>query len=70
MSGAALNLVLAVVLVPRFGAMGMASAVIVAECFVAGWLVILALRFGRELWANAIRGLLRWDLTSLPVPPQ
>ncbi len=70
LSGLALNLTLAVLLVPRFGAMGMASAVIVAEFFVAAWLVILAFRFGRDLWANALRGLLRWDVASVPIPPR
>jgi polysaccharide transporter, PST family len=58
-SGAALNVGLAIVLVPRFGALGMAGAVIAAECLVAGGLLVLAWRHGRELWGDALRGLLR-----------
>ena len=45
-----LNLVLAFVLVPRFGGMGMASSVVIAEALVACGLVVLFLRKGGSLW--------------------
>ena len=46
----ALNLVLAFLLVPRFGGMGMASSVVTAEALVAFGLVVLFLRKGGSLW--------------------
>ena len=46
----ALNLVLAFLLVPRFGGMGMASSVVTAEALVAGGLVVLFLRRGGSFW--------------------
>ncbi len=49
-AGAVLNVVLAVGLAPRFGAMGMASAVVGAELFVTTGLVILAAVKGRDVW--------------------
>jgi PST family polysaccharide transporter len=46
----ALNLVLAFLLVPQFGGMGMASSVVAAEALVAFGLVALFLRKGGALW--------------------
>ena len=46
----ALNLVLAFLLVPQFGGMGMASSVVTAEALVACGLVVLFLRKGGSLW--------------------
>ena len=46
----ALNLVLAFLLVPRFGGMGMASSVVSAEALVACGLVVVFLRKGGSLW--------------------
>ena len=46
----ALNLVLAFLLVPQFGGMGMAWSVVTAEALVAGGLVVLFLRKGGSLW--------------------
>jgi len=46
----ALNLVLAFLLVPQFGGMGMASSVVIAEALVACGLVVLFLRKGGSLW--------------------
>ena len=46
----ALNLVLAFLLVPQFGGMGMAWSVVAAEALVACGLVVLFLRKGGSLW--------------------
>lgn len=48
-----LNLVLAVALVPRFGALGMAIAAVAAEASVEAGLVWLALRPGEGFWRRA-----------------
>ncbi len=49
---AALNVALAVLLAPMYGARGMAAAVVVAEAMVAIGLVGLSLRKDRGLWAR------------------
>jgi polysaccharide transporter, PST family len=49
-AGAVLNLTMAVVLAPRFGALGMAGAVLGAEVFVTTGLMILFARKGAGLW--------------------
>ena len=46
----ALNLVLAFLLVPQFGGMGMAGSVVTAEVLVAGGLLVLFHRKGGSLW--------------------
>ena len=46
----ALNVALALLLVPRFGGMGMAGSVVTAEALVAGGLVILFHRKGGRFW--------------------
>jgi polysaccharide transporter, PST family len=58
-AGACVNLLLAVVLVPRFGALGMASAIVVAEGVVMTGLLVLAWRLGREVWGEGLNGLKR-----------
>jgi PST family polysaccharide transporter len=52
--GALLNVALAVLLIPRFGAMGMAAAVIASESTVLAGLAALAWQHGRETWRTAI----------------
>lgn len=47
------NLVLAVILVPRFGALGMAVAAVAAEASVEAGLIWLALRPGEPFWRGA-----------------
>lgn len=49
---AALNVTLAALLAPRYGALGMAGAVILAEGSVAAGLVVLSLRKGSGPWAR------------------
>jgi len=50
MLAGALNLVLAFLLVPRFGGMGMAGSVVTAEALVASGLIVLFHRKGGALW--------------------
>jgi polysaccharide transporter, PST family len=52
----ALNIVLAVALVPRYGAVGMAVAAVVAEASVEIGLVWLVLRHGGALWKRGAAG--------------
>ena len=56
-SGALINLVLAVALVPPFGPMGMAAAVVLAELTVFAGLLLLARRHGAGIWSAAFAGL-------------
>jgi PST family polysaccharide transporter len=76
-SGAALNICLAILLVPRFGAMGMAGSIVSAESFVLGGLVVLAWRHGRDLWRDALESILEMvhapvlatSVNAAPAPP-
>lgn len=52
--GAGLNVALAVLLVPRFGAMGMAASVVASEVTVLAGLAALAWLHGRETWKSAL----------------
>lgn len=52
----AINAVLAVLLVPRYGALGMVGSVVAAESFVLLGLLLLAWWRGREIWREAMRG--------------
>jgi len=53
--GAVLNVTLGLLLIPRFGAMGMATAVIVSEVAVLAGLCGLAWVYGREMWKDVLR---------------
>jgi polysaccharide transporter, PST family len=57
-TGAVVNVALAILLVPRFGALGMAGAIITAECLVTGGLLVLVWLHGREMWGAAVRGVM------------
>lgn len=57
LTGAAVNVTMAILLVPRYGALGMAGAIVTAECLVTGGLLVLAWRHGREMWGDAMRGI-------------
>jgi polysaccharide transporter, PST family len=52
-----LNAVLAILVVPRHGALGMAVVVVLAECLVTTGLVVLAWRRGRDVWRAGLLGL-------------
>lgn len=51
-----LNLGMAVLLAPRFGALGMAASVLLADAVVAGGLLVLAWRRGADVWRRPLRG--------------
>lgn len=55
-AAAILNVTLAVLLVTRYGAMGMAASVIAAECLVLAVLLVLAWKRGRDVWVPTLRG--------------
>jgi PST family polysaccharide transporter len=59
-TGALINVVLAVVLVPRLGGIGMAGALLMAELTVFFGLLMLTRRHGEGIWSFALERLTDW----------
>lgn len=60
-----LNVVLALLLAPRFGAEGMAISVVLADSMVSGGLLLLAWREARDLWRLPSLSTLRRGIAAL-----